>query len=612
MAGRRLGVIDTTFRSLVHLRPPRLATMGHLVPILELMDGVGFRAIDALGDMTFSHALQTLQESPWERLRGLAAHVTHTPLQMTLRGRCLLGFRPYGDDVIDEFVKQAADCGIRSFLVYDPLNDLRNLEPVTRAVKKAGGRLHVGLVYSGFSGPKLKETAILAGSLADLGGDSLCLKTASALGFRTAESLVSAMRKAAKIPVEVDLDNAGGLAALAAVTCVRAGAEVVYASAAPPWLDPNGLAAPLVLGGLVDGGLTIEPQMEPLGQVTDFFATLSSAEHASAHATPFTPRRVDWSELWEVSGAVVDQVAERLSSQAAEQRLPEVIHEILKVRFELGMPALVPPLAQIVATQAVLNVLYGRRWQVVSDEMMGYLRGSYGEPPMPISAEVRGLIRDTQESEGFRAELTLEDVRDGAPELAESIEHLLLHALAPDATMAFLSRRRLACEIELSARPVEEADTGEEGEDWGDIGPERIRELVSLLETSGVDELTVESKGTKVSLRKSGGASSEAPAPEPTVPGDAAVAAIANSPALTPVVASMVGTFYASPTPGTPPYVVAAQRVKTGDVLCILEAMKLMNEVVSDLTGRVAAVLVEDGAAVEYGQPLFLIDTGAE
>ena len=617
MPARRIGVIDTTFRSLMHLQPTRLARMGHLSPILETMDRVGFRAVDVWGDMTFDHALHVLQESPWERLRSIALHFKSTPLQLSLRGRCLLGFRPYADDVIEEFVRHATDCGVRSFLVYDSLNDLPGLEAVSRAVKIAGGQLVVCWVQSGLSEPRLDKATRLARSLGDLGADALCLKTASAMGPHTARALLGALRKATRVPIQVDLDNAGGLAAVSAVACVDAGAEVVYASTAPGWLDDSGLSTRILTGALADGGPAVDAAPDVLSQVVDFMAALSAPDDAAACRAGAGRRRAGWPELLEIPVGVVDQIVARLGSQAAEDRLPEVLKETVTVRGELGEPALVPPLAQIVATQAVLNVLYGKRWHIVSDEMKSYLRGGYGRPIMPISEDVRRLaLTGDLEPDLTDPPQSLADLRVNAGQMAEVDEDVFLHAFAPESAAAFLAGRRAARRVDLTASAGEQPTPPDGDEAWGDLGPERIRDLVSLLEASNVEEMTVENEGTKVTLRKtaSGQGEGSAGGPATSSPSTEATAqpGAADLKRLTPVIASMVGTFYASPTPGTLPYAEVGQRVKAGDVLCILEAMKLMNEVVSDLSGTVAAVLVEDGAAVEYGQPLFLIDISGQ
>ncbi len=285
---------------------------------------------------------------------------------------------------------------------------------------------------------------------------------------------------------------------------------------------------------------------------------------------------------------MVDQIVDRLQSQAAVERLPEVLTETVTVRGELGEPALVPPLAQIVATQAALNILYGRRWHIVSDEMKAYLRGAYGRPVMPMSEEVRRFalagdlgpdLTDLPQS--------LADLRDNQGHLAELDEDLFLHAFAPESAAAFIARRSAARRTDLTASVGEKTAPSDEDEEWGDLGPERIRDLMSLLEGSNVEEISVENEGTKVTLRKSTSGQSEGSAGgQATAPPSgetAGQAGVADLQRLTPVVASMVGTFYAS-----------------------------RHEAQNGPTSGTVAAIGGDGAAVEYGQPLFLIDASGE
>jgi pyruvate carboxylase subunit B len=177
---RTVGLADTSLRSLVSVTPAARASIGSLRAVLRILDGAGYRSIDAWGDMTFDHSLRALEESPWERLRALAAHLSSTPLRLHLRGRCLLGFRPYSWSVIEDFVAQATDCGVSAFLVYEPLNDLAALERMAAVVRDAGAGLVLALVHGGRLGEQ-EESVDIARRLAALDPDAVCLKTAGAL-----------------------------------------------------------------------------------------------------------------------------------------------------------------------------------------------------------------------------------------------------------------------------------------------------------------------------------------------------------------------------------------------------------------------------------------------
>ncbi|MFH1834368.1 MAG: biotin/lipoyl-containing protein, partial [bacterium] len=615
MPARAVGIADTTLRSLIYLTPPSHAAIGRLLPTIAAIDRAGFHAVDVWGDLPFEYALRALNESPWERLRALSTHIKQTPIQMGLLGSSLVGSRPYPPALVSEFVKQAVDCGVQSFLVQDALNDMRHLETTATAVRATGAGLCVAVVHPSGGERSVDSTVAAAQGAAQLDPDALCLKTASALGPMSGPQVVKAIRATVPLPLHVDLDNAGGLAAIVSALCAKAGAEVVYASVAPSWMDPAAVPVFLVMAGLRDAGLTARQNSGAVSAASAAFASLAGPEIGhTAHAVARALERADWQELLELPAAVVREVAERLFGQGALERLPEVVSDMVRVRAEMGVPTLARPLAQMAATQAVLNVLYGRRWQVVPDEMKVFLRGGFGPPPAQPAAEVLKMARGEYEDETPDAAgeqpLSLEGLRDGLAGLAESPEDLLLEALAPREARVFLERRQAdrRADVGAPAMPAEGGTSVWEDE-WEGLGPERVRELMSLLEASNVDELTIENKGTRVSLRKAAQAHGEpmampvAPAPgfvgstsEGASAADSSYAvsflsSSSEAEPVRPVIASMVGTLHRRPSPDARPYVEVGQEVRKGDILCILEAMKLMNEVIADFSGTVTAVL---------------------
>jgi oxaloacetate decarboxylase alpha subunit len=327
---------------------------------------------------------------------------------------------------------------------------------------------------------------------------------------------------------------------------------------------------------------------------------------------------VDYRHLARVPGDLVWQLGQRLASMGASERLGEVVAEIGRIRQEVGGPALVAPVAQIIATQAVLNVVYQKRWQLVPDEMKACLRGDYGSPPQPVAQELQQYSAGREPAGAAAREPSpFEAARQALGELAVLPGDDLLHILAPQAAGQFLQKRRAAGELEGMFGPSQRDEgSSDTADQWEDLGPERVRELMSLLESSTVDELSVENQGTRVTLRKAAPVFAAAvPGGVVVQPGDNAVAQVAAPSEVEThykATASMVGTFYRSAAPGVAPYVEVGAHVDKGDPLCVLEAMKLMNELLSEVSGEILAVLVEDGAAVEYGQPLFLIELDQE
>jgi len=628
MPARHVGVADTTLRSLVHLFPQNHASIGRLIPVVERLDRAGFHAIDVWGDLPFEHSLTLLNESPWERLRALCARMPATRRQMALRSTSLMGSRPWPRYMVEEFVKQAVDCGVQSFLAHDPLNGGANLEVVASAVRAAGAGLHLAVVHGSDPQGAIEETVATCCRVMALEPDALCLKTGSALGPSSAVAIVKALRTVCPCSLEVDLDNAAGLAAFSSALCIDGGADVVYASAAPALLDSSAVPLVTVLDVLGDLGIPFQVDADLAGEAADAFAALAAAR-GDLDILDSASARPGHQELKQVPAAVALQLAARLRELGALERLQEVLRETIKVRREMGLPALVPPLAQVAATQAVLNVLYGRRWQVVSDEMRSYLRGSYGRPPAEPPEEVMLMAlgnKDERASSSPDFPESMEALQ-GSLGATEPEEDAILLALAPDDAAAFLQRRRAGRRVEVGTGiGVTEQPAASWQDDWADLGPDKVRDLVALLEGSSVDELTIENKGTRVSLRKAdhpaaqsvdraAAGAPQTPVPEPvalpTLPG-ASRAASGLEGTRGQVVATMVATFYRGPSPEAPPFVVVGQHVNPGDVLCILEAMKLMNELVAEVPGVITSVLVEDGTAVEYGQPLFMVEPDSE
>jgi oxaloacetate decarboxylase alpha subunit len=286
-------------------------------------------------------------------------------------------------------------------------------------------------------------------------------------------------------------------------------------------------------------------------------------------------------------------------------------------------------MSQIVGTQAVLNVLTGKRWQVVPDEMKAYLRGRYGQAPGPVNPDImRRVLGDEKPISERPADLiteTIDQYREEIGDLARSEEDIISYALFPNAARSYFERRHRGAEedVFLTAEPEEAAEAVPAGG-----ATDRVRELIAAVEAANVDEVTVEDAGLRITVRKGGmrpfaeggygaaaqtepvgglGASiQEQPAPaSPSEAPEADLAVVPAEDSYHKVTAPMVGTFYWSPSPASPPYVEVGQHVNEGDVLCILEAMKLMNEVASEVSGTVRAVLVENGSGVEFGQALF-------
>jgi oxaloacetate decarboxylase alpha subunit len=614
--------------------------MGHIVPILSSIDQVGFHSLEMWGGATFDACLRFLDENPWERLRTIRHHCRRTPLQMLLRGQNLVGYRHYGDEIVRAFVAQAADSGIDVFRVFDALNDTRNIRVAGEAIKASGKHFQGAVVYTISPVHTLDHYIEVAHELSEMGADSICIKDMAALlSPYFAERLVSRMKREIDLPIQLHCHYIGGLAPMTYLKAVEAGVDIIDTATVPLAFGASQPATEMIVTAFKGTPYDTELDLETLFEIAEYFERV---REESGHERGVTS--LDHMRVYEhqVPGGMISNLISQLKEQKSEERLREVLEEIPIVRAEVGYPPLVTPTSQIVGTQAVINVLTGKRWQVVPDEMKAYLRGKYGKAPGPVEPEIMRRVLGAEEPITCRPadliEETLDQYREEVGPLARSEEDVLSYALFPNAARSFFERRHVGAEQNVFLTGESEEELVGEG---GALNTQRLRELVAIVEAANVEELTIEDGGMRISVRKKGVsagdvtspaapaapsspvASGAAPAPAPVVPMAAPSAGVPPAGAETTttepavaapsngyhqVVAPMVGTFYTAPSPSSDPFVALGTHVDEGDVLCILEAMKLMNEVASEVSGTVRAVHVENASAVEYGQPLFSIE----
>lgn len=609
MRARQIGITDTTLRDgHQSLWATRMRT-SEMIPALELMDSIGFRSLECWGGATFDTALRFLDEDPWDRLRLIKRHVARTPLQMLLRGQNLVGYRHYGDDIVRRFVSKAAENGIDVFRVFDALNDIRNYETAATAIKETGKHFQGAVVYTISPVHSLDHYVDVARSLVDMGADSICIKDMAALlSPFYAEQLIGRLKAELDIPVQLHCHYIGGLAPMTYLKAIEAGVDVIDTATVPLAFGNSQPATEMVVTALIgtpyDSGL----DLEKLFEMAKYFETVRQDGGWNRGVTSLTHMQV---YSHQVPGGMISNLESQLSDQNALDRMPEVLQEIPVVRAEVGFPPLVTPMSQIVGTQAVLNVLSGRRWHIVPDEMKQYLRGKYGAAPGPISREVLLRVLEGEEPIGVRpADLideTLDDYREEIADLARSEEDLLSYALFPQTTRTYLERHHVGPEsdvFQMHDRYLLSQPGAELLEQSGD----RVKDILAMVEESDVDEVVIEEGDLKVTVRKAGAEPQAASASVPAAAPSSAPATEEQANGYHLVKSKWVATFYRSPSPQTPAFVEVGDEVVAGQTLCILEMMKMMNELTADVAGVVREILVENGETVEYGQPLFAIE----
>ncbi len=585
-------LIDTTIRLLSQEPLAGRMPTADLLRLAELLDGAGFAALEVSGGGVFDTSVRRGVESPWERIRALKAR-TKTPLGMALRGRFLVGSRPVGGDFARRFVASAAESGIDVFRLEDPLNDVSNLREAGEAITAADREFDAGLIYSPGQGGETKKLVEQAKKLPDLGAARVLLHDPSgALEPHRAHELVSALAKGSGLPVGIYCQGAAGSGLAAALEAARAGADLIACAVYPLALTLHRVSGEALgsalAGAKMDSGINVETLWQAAEIVDEFVG--------DDPVTPLAPHIAVRAAQHELPASLVAAIDTRLRAYSATDRLDDVLDELAVIRGEAGSPPVAAPIGQILASQALVHVLSASRYQTVVDELRALLDGHFGTPPGKIDATVQRAVSLLSEGDlPEEPEVELDEIREEAAGLAASEEELLLLALFGE-------------EAEPLLRTIRDRTSGEDSLIGGGVDQsraERIREVVRIVQETGIAEIAVEEEGTRVSVRRTEEpAPVESPGPASATQPEPLTVAPETDGAIR-IEAPMVGTFYRAPQPGAPPFVEEGDAVAPGQTLCILEAMKLMNEVKAEVEGIVRAIHVQNGQPVEFGQPLF-------
>lgn len=625
---RTLHIMDTTIRDAHQSLWATRMQIGDMLPILPQMDRVGYWAIEAWGGATFDTCLRFLDENPWERLRAIKKHCPKTPLSMLVRGQNLVGYHHYSKEIVYRFINAANRNGIDVFRVFDALNDIRNVKDCAAAIKEADAHFEGAISYTMSPVHTLDSFIEYAQLLKDLGADSICIKDMAGMltPYRT-ERMVKAFREHIGLPVHVHCHYVGGMAPANYLKAAEAGAAIVDTASAPLAFGNSQPAVEMIVAALKESGYDTGLDLDLLFEIAQYWEAVRERGHYKRGVSSLIHMQV---YSHQVPGGMMSNLVSQLEIQKASERLPDVMEEIPRVRAEVGYPPLVTPLSQIVGTQAVLNVLTGKRWSIVSTEMKDYIGGYYGKAPGPLDKEiVKKVLGDNKMLEPDIAPSTLvttryQDVADEAGDLARSEEDVLMWALFPNEARTYLSKHRTS---EKTSFLLEEESVNTKEEQNVDIN--QIKELIRAVEESGIGEVTVEEAGTKITVRAPG----QPAVGQPGLAGQAGLTdggsepiavtqsvPVAQKPSMLPpdghdrpgswmpVTSPMVGTFYAAPAPDAPPFVQVGDDVVAGQSLCIVEAMKLMNEVPAEQMGTIREVCMENAMPVEFGTVLFYLE----
>ena len=563
-AKTRVRITDTTLRDAHQsLWATRMRT-DDILKIAEKIDDAGYYSLECWGGATFDVCMRFLRENPWERLRQIKKVCRKTPLQMLLRGQNLLGYKHYPDDIVERFIALACENGMDIFRVFDALNDPRNLEQAIKCVKKYGGHAQGTISYTTSPVHTIDAYVALAKEQVSMGVDSLCIKDmAGILMPGAARELVGALVKALpELPIQVHSHMTSGMAAAMYMAAVEAGAGCVDCAISTMSSFSSQPPTESIVAILESEGFDTGLDQKKLAEINAYFKGVK-AKRQPASSAKVEP--VDAGVLVHaIPGGMISNLRSQLAQQDALNRLDEVLEELPKTRADLGYPPLVTPTSQIVGVQSVLNVLSGKRYSMVTDETKRYAAGYYGRTPAPIDPKLRKkLMGDLKPISCRPADLLKPGLVAAANELPPNTikaeEDILSYALFPEVALGYFK--------------------------WRNADPSKREPIPADVEE------------TKNAAAPAVQAAAAAPAK-----GAEPAAAVSG----TPVLAPLNGTFYRSDAPGKPQMAEDGAAVKSGDAVCVVEAMKLFNPIKASAAGKIT-FLVEHGTAVTKGQVLATI-----
>lgn len=589
---KKIAITDVVLRDAHQSLFATRLRLDDMLPIAAELDKIGYWSLEAWGGATFDSCIRFLGEDPWVRLRELKKAIPNTPLQMLLRGQNLLGYRHYADDVVDRFVERCVKNGMDVFRVFDALNDPRNMQAALQAVKKHGGHAQGTLSYTTSPVHTLQTWLDVTEQLLEIGVDSLVIKDMSGiLTPMAAYELVGEIKKRYDVELHLHCHSTTGMAEMALLKAIEAGVDGVdtsISSMSGTYGHPATESIVATLQGTpYDTGLNI-PQLE---KISAYFRDVRK-KYAKFEGQL---RGVDSRILVaQVPGGMLTNLESQLKQQNASDKLDIVLQEIPRVREDLGNIPLVTPTSQIVGTQAVMNVLMGERYKTIAKETAGILKGEYGRTPAPVNKALQDRVLEgaapitdrpanhiAPEIDKLVAEVTAQAKEKGITLSENAIDDVLIVALFQQVGWKFLENRN-------NPAAFEPAPTAESAKPAPVAAPKAQPQ-------SGPAVYTVELEGKAFVVKVSEGGDITNIAP--TAPAAAPQVAVTASANAEPVKAPMAGNILKVE-------VTEGQQVAEGDMLLILEAMKMETQICAPKAGKVQGVAVKQGDVVAVDQVL--------
>lgn len=568
----KIRIIETAYRDAHQsLLATRMRTRD-MLPIAEEMDKVGYFSLESWGGATFDSCIRYLNEDPWERLRELKEHVTKTPLQMLLRGQNLVGYKHYPDDIVRRFVEKSYENGVDVFRIFDALNDIRNMEMSIKVAKEQGAHVQVTISYTTSPYHTLEKYVEFAKELEAKDCDSLAIKDmAGLISPHDTYELIKTLKEETNLLINLHCHCTSGMTPMSYYAACEAGVDLLDTAISPLAWGASQPPTESIVAALKDTPYDTGLDLKLLNRIKKYFEEIR--KKYSGILDPIT-ERVDTDVLiYQIPGGMLSNLVSQLKEQNAMDRYQDVLDEMPRVRKEMGYPPLVTPTSQIVGIQAVMNVLSGERYKNVTQEVKEYMKGFYGRPPAPIDPEVsKKIIGDEEVITCRPADLLepgLEKCRVEAEELGivKKEEDVLTYALYPAVAPKFLRG-------ELEEEPLEPPKEDGASNDMGTVPTDY--------------QVDVDGEVFQVKVVPTGYMEIEPANQTPTGPVEGGVSS------------TMQGMILKLK-------VTTGDKVNEGDVVAVVEAMKMENNIHAPESGTVEEVFVEEGDTVNAGDPLMVI-----
>ena len=582
-----LGITEVVFRDAHQSLFATRMRIDDMLPIAEKLDQIGYWSMESWGGATFDSCIRFLGEDPWDRIREIKKAMPNTPQQMLFRGQNILGYRHYADDVVEKFVERAAVNGIDVFRVFDAMNDMRNLETALRAVKQVGKHAQGTISYTLSPVHTVDLWVDLARQLEDAGADSICIKDmAGLLNPYVGYELVTKIKKAVNIPLQLHPHATTGLSTTTITKCVEAGIDNVDTAISSMSMTYGHSATESVVSIFKDSERDTGLDIGKLEEIAAYFRDVRK-KYAQFEGSL---RGVDSRILVaQVPGGMLTNMESQLRQQGAEDRMDDVLSEIPRVREDLGFIPLVTPTSQIVGTQAVLNVLTGERYKSISKETQGILKGEYGATPAPVNKDLQAEVLEENEEpitcrpadniepelEALTVELEGLSSEHGFNLTSDEgqIDDVLTYALFPQVGLKFLQNRNNPDAFEPVPTGKTAVPTNDAGEEIYTVEVEGKSYTVSVSaggDVSGIGSVGVQTESVSDAVPMSGG-----------------------EPVAAPLAGNVVKVLVKS-----------GQRVSEGESIIVLEAMKMETSVSAPSDGTIVDVKVQAGDSCSVGDVL--------